>query len=113
MEKERGVVEDVEIGRRLAGLRCRLCVMLECGRETTGMVFEHMIEDSKGQCVRKIEIILKCVARCRCLGKVAQEKVVGLYPRLSSQEQAERFRISARTSMIWLLICPANRLTEC
>ncbi len=24
MENERGVVEDVEIGRRLAGLRCRL-----------------------------------------------------------------------------------------
>ncbi len=42
MEKERGVVEDVEIGRRLAGLRCRLCVMLERGRETTGMVLKHM-----------------------------------------------------------------------
>ncbi len=25
-EKERGVVEDVAIGRRLAGLRCCLCV---------------------------------------------------------------------------------------
>ncbi len=37
-------------------------------------------------------MILKCVARCRCLGKVAQEKVVGLYPRLSSHEQAECFR---------------------
>ncbi len=44
MEKERGVVEDVEIGRRLAGLRCHLCVMLEHGRETTGMVLKHMIE---------------------------------------------------------------------
>ncbi len=44
MEKERGVVEDVEIGRRLAGLRCHLGVMLECGRETTGMVLRHMIE---------------------------------------------------------------------
>ncbi len=31
MEKERGVVEDVEIGHRLAGLRCRLRVMLERG----------------------------------------------------------------------------------
>ncbi len=30
-EKERGVVEDVEIGCRLTGLRCRLRVMLECG----------------------------------------------------------------------------------
>ncbi len=30
-EKERGVVEDVEIGRRLAGLRCRLLVFLERG----------------------------------------------------------------------------------
>ncbi len=53
MEKERGVVEDVEIGRRLAGLRCRLCVMLERDRETTGMVSKHMIEDSKGECVRE------------------------------------------------------------
>ncbi len=44
MEKERGVVEDVEIGRRLAGLRCRLRLMLEYGRETTGMVLKHMIE---------------------------------------------------------------------
>ncbi len=31
MEKERGVVEDVEIGRRLAGLHCRLRVMLDRG----------------------------------------------------------------------------------
>ncbi len=44
MEKERGVVEDVEIGCRLAGLCCRLRVMLERGRETTGMVLKHMIE---------------------------------------------------------------------
>ncbi len=44
MENERGVVEDVEIGRRLAGLRCRLRVMLERGREKTGMVLKHMIE---------------------------------------------------------------------
>ncbi len=44
MEKERGVVEDVEIGRRLAGLRCRLRVMLERGREATGMGLKHMIE---------------------------------------------------------------------
>ncbi len=36
-------------------------------------------------------MILKCVARCRCSGKVAQEKVVGLYLRLSSHEQAEHF----------------------
>ncbi len=43
-EKEKGVVEDVEIGRRLAGLRCRLHVMLECGWETNGMVWKHIIE---------------------------------------------------------------------
>ncbi len=30
-EKERGVVEDVAIGRRLAGLCCRLHVFLEGG----------------------------------------------------------------------------------
>ncbi len=30
-EKERGVVEDVAIGRRLAGLRCHLRVFLELG----------------------------------------------------------------------------------
>ncbi len=53
MEKERGVVEDVEIGRRLAGLSCRLCVMLERDRKTTGMVSKHMIEDSKLECVRE------------------------------------------------------------
>ncbi len=53
IEKERGVVEDVEMGRRLAGLLCRLRVMLERGRETTGMVLKHMIEDSKGECVRE------------------------------------------------------------
>ncbi len=53
MEKERGVLEDVEIGRRIAGLRCHLCVMLERGQETTGMVLKHMIEDSKGECVRE------------------------------------------------------------
>ncbi len=50
MEKKRGVVEDVEIGRRLAGLRCLLCVMLERGRETTGMVLKHMIEDMVRVC---------------------------------------------------------------
>ncbi len=47
-------------------------------------------------------MILKCVARCRCSGEVAQEKVVCLYTRLSSHEEAERFhtrfRVSARTS---------------
>ncbi len=43
-EKERGVVEDVEIGRRLAGLHYRLRVMLERGRERTGMVWKYMIE---------------------------------------------------------------------
>ncbi len=37
-------------------------------------------------------MILKCVARCRCSGEVTQEKVVGLYPRLSSHKQAERFQ---------------------
>ncbi len=39
-------------------------------------------------------MILKCVARCRCSGKVAQEKVDCLYTRLSSHEDAERFRVS-------------------
>ncbi len=43
-------------------------------------------------------MILKCVALCRCSVKVVQEKVVGLYSRLSSHEQAERFRISAQTT---------------
>ncbi len=44
LEKERGVVEDVEIGRMLSGLHCRLRVMLERVRETTGMVLKHMID---------------------------------------------------------------------
>ncbi len=44
MEKEISVVEDVEIGCKLAGLRCCLRVMLERGRETSGMVLKHMIE---------------------------------------------------------------------
>ncbi len=43
-------------------------------------------------------MILKCLARCQCSVKVAQEKVVCLYTRRSSHEEAERFRISARTS---------------
>ncbi len=38
-EKERGVVEDVAIGRRLAGLRCR---------DRGGR-----IEDREGECVRE------------------------------------------------------------
>ncbi len=46
------------MGRRLAGLRCRLRVMLERGRETTGMVLKThdrggSMEDSKGECVRE------------------------------------------------------------
>ncbi len=43
-EKERCAVEDVVIGRRLAGLRCRLRVFLKRGWERTGMVSKHMIE---------------------------------------------------------------------
>ncbi len=43
-------------------------------------------------------MIHKCVALCRCSVEVAQEKCVGLYPRLSSHKEAERFRVSARTS---------------
>ncbi len=35
-------------------------------------------------------MILKYVARCRCSGEVAQEKVDCLYTRLSSHEDAER-----------------------
>ncbi len=41
------------MGLRLAGLLCCLPVMLERGRETTGMVLKHMIEDRKGDCVRE------------------------------------------------------------
>ncbi len=41
------------MGRRLAGLLCHLRVMLEHGRETTGMVLKHMIGDRKGECVRE------------------------------------------------------------
>ncbi len=44
MRDRAGVVEDVEMGSRLAGLRCRLRVMLERGRETTGMGLKHMID---------------------------------------------------------------------
>ncbi len=33
----------------------------------------------------KIEMILKCVALCRCSGKVVEEKVVGFYPRLHTR----------------------------
>ncbi len=40
------------MGRRLAGLLCRLHVMLERGRETTGMVLKHMIE-VEGQRIAK------------------------------------------------------------
>ncbi len=43
-EKERGAVEDVEIGSRLARMRCRLRVMVERGWETTGMFWKHMME---------------------------------------------------------------------
>ncbi len=53
-EKERGVVEDVAIGRRLAGLRCHLRVFLERGWERTRMVSKHMIEDREGECVREV-----------------------------------------------------------
>ncbi len=42
-EKEGGAVEEVEMGRKLAGLHCRLCVMLDRGWETTGIVLKHMI----------------------------------------------------------------------
>ncbi len=37
-------------------------------------------------------MILKCVAQCRYSVEVMQEKVVCLYTRLSSHEEAERFR---------------------
>ncbi len=60
MEKERGVVEDVEKRHRLAGLRCRLRVMLERGPRDNRNGFEThdrggRIEDSKGECVREGE----------------------------------------------------------
>jgi len=35
-------------------------------------------------------MILKCVARCRCSGKVTQEKVDCLYTRLSSKITQEK-----------------------
>ncbi len=35
------------MGRRLAGLLCRLRVMLERGRETTGMVLKHMMVEGQ------------------------------------------------------------------
>ncbi len=44
-------------------------------------------------------MILKCVARCHCSGEVAQEKVAYLYTRLSSHEDAERFRRRFRVSL--------------
>jgi len=68
IEKERGVVEDVEMGCMLAGLRCRLRVMLEHGRETTGMGLKHMIEVEGYRIAKESvwgkgeKIILKCVA---------------------------------------------------
>ncbi len=37
-------------------------------------------------------MVLKCIARCRCSVKVAQEKVAGLYPHKSTPEEAECFR---------------------
>ncbi len=143
-EKERGAVEDVEIGRRLAGLHCRLRVMLERGWDKTGMVWKHMIEVERKrigkESVRgKIKMILKCVARFCRLVKVVQEKVVGLYTRRSSHEEAEHnawtlpltqkplytslvvlgHQINTQSRRLqWkrcgrLLISPANRLKEC
>ncbi len=44
-------------------------------------------------------MILKCVARCRCSGEVAQEKVDCLYTPLYSHEDAERFRSRFRVSL--------------
>ncbi len=43
-------------------------------------------------------MILKCVALCHCSGKVAQEKVVGLYTHLSPHEEPERFSTDASAS---------------
>ncbi len=42
-EKEGGAVEEVEMGSKLAGLCCRLRVVLDRGWQTTGMVLKHMI----------------------------------------------------------------------
>ncbi len=56
-EKERGVVEDVAIGRRLAGLRCRLRVFRAWLRENRNGLETHDrgggIEDREGECVRE------------------------------------------------------------
>ncbi len=43
-EKERGVVEDVAIGRRLAGLRCRLRVFFRAWLRENRNGLENMIE---------------------------------------------------------------------
>ncbi len=108
------------MGRRLAGLLCRLRVMLERGRETTGMVLKHMIEVEGQRIARRVcegrgEIIPKCVAgvvarvKSRrkkslvftlvCLLKVAQEKVTCLYTRLSSKSRAGKSRLSLHSSV--------------
>ncbi len=39
------------------------------------------------------------ILKCRCSGEVAQEKVDCLYTRLSSHEDAERFRRRFRVSL--------------
>ncbi len=79
--------------RRFAGLLCRLRVMLERGRETTGMVLKHMIE-VEGQriakeCVREggKQIIPKCVA-----GVVA------------------RVKLRRKKSLVFTLVCLHTRM---
>ncbi len=63
-EKEGGAVEEEEMGRKLAGLRCRLRVMLDRGWETTGMVWKHDKGEKKEMVSvwREEKIILKCAA---------------------------------------------------
>ncbi len=56
-------------------------------------------EDSKGECVREggKKLYLNALS-VSCSGEVAQEKVACLYTRLSSHEDAERFRRRFRVS---------------
>ncbi len=60
-EKEGGAVEEVEMGRKLAGLHCRLCVMLDRGWETTGMVLKHMIRVERKR-TEKVSVWKLCLS---------------------------------------------------
>ncbi len=59
-EKERGVVEDVAIGRRLAGLSCRLRVFLE-----RNFIFKRISNISTQHFMFKISKRYLCICNCR------------------------------------------------